>query len=420
MVDKPTYEELEIRVKELEETKIELKHSEKVIRTSEEEYRSTLNNLLIGVVVHAYDTSIVFSNPEATKILGLTYEQMSGKTAIDPFWNFVHEDSTILELKEYPVNIVFSTKQPLNDYIIGIIRPDRDYITWVIVNAIPVFFNESELSKIIVNFVDITALKQTEKKLAQLNLKLSEKNEELEQIVYVASHDLRSPLVNIDGYSKELEYSIKELQDTLSANSLDNVLNNLTPILDDDIPESLKFIRTSTSKMDMLLSGLLNLSRSGRASLNFANLNMNELISKVFESTKFQIKTSNIQLIIEDLPTCWSDAVQADQIFTNLFDNALKCLNSGKQGIVKITGEIVDNQAIYCMEDNGIGIDENHLCKIFDIFHQLDPDKNEGEGLGLTIVKRILFRLGGSIRVESELGAGSYFYVSLPRGGSKN
>jgi len=392
------------------------KQSEEVLRTSEEEYRSTLNNLLIGVVVHANDTSILFSNPEATNILGLTDEQMSGKKVIDPAWNFIHEDLTILKVEEYPVSISFSTEKPLYDYVLGINRPDRDYITWVIANAIPVFSNENELKKIIVNFVDITVLKQTEEKLARLNVDLKVKNEELEQVVFVASHDLRSPLVNIDGYSRELEYSIKDLRNILSDKSLDNVLDELTPILDEEIPEALRFIRTSTAKMETLLAGLLRLSRSGRAALKIESLDMNQIISKVIASTEFQIKEIGVEVITEDLPLCKGDAIQMDQVFSNLLDNTIKCLDVNRPGMVRISGEVVDGQSVYCVEDNGIGIDVNHIDKIFEIFQQLDPAQNKGEGLGLTIVKRILTRLEGSIRVESTIGLGSRFYVSMPKG----
>jgi len=391
------------------------KQSEEVLRTSEEEYRSTLNNLLIGVVVHANDTSILFSNPEATNILGLTDEQMSGKKVIDPAWNFIHEDLTILKVEEYPVSIAFSTQKPLYDYVLGINRPDRDYITWVIANAIPVFSNKNELEKIIVNFVDITALKQTEEKLARLNVDLKVKNEELEQVVYVASHDLRSPLVNIDGYSRELEYSIKDLRNTLSEKSLDNVLDELTPILDEEIPEALRFIRTSTTKMETLLAGLLRLSRSGRAALKIESLDMNQIIAKVIASTEFQIKEIGVKVTTGDLPPCQGDAIQMDQVFSNLLDNALKCLDTNRPGMIRISGEVVDDQSVYCVEDNGIGIDVNHMDKIFEIFHQLDPTQNKGEGLGLTIVRKILSRLEGSIRVESTIDLGSRFYVSVPK-----
>jgi signal transduction histidine kinase/ABC-type amino acid transport substrate-binding protein len=261
----------------------------------------------------------------------------------------------------------------------------------------------------------IAERKQAENDLARLNIDLKAKNEELEQVVYVASHDLRSPLVNIDGYSKELEYAIKDLCNTLSDKFSNNALTAIATILDDDIPEALKFIRTSTAKMDTLLTGLLRLSRSGRAALKIGSLDMNELVSRVVDSTEFKIKETGVEIIVEDLPPCQGDAIQIDQVFSNLLENALKCLDQNRPGVIRITGNGVGDNSVYCVEDNGIGIDVKHRDKIFEIFHQLNPVQNKGDGLGLTIVKRILGRLEGSIRIESELGTGSRFYVSLPK-----
>lgn len=121
----------------------ERKKAEEELIRSEKEHRSTLDNLLAGVVVHAQDTGILFCNPAASNMLGLTIDQMSGKKAIDPAWCFLNEDSTVMKVKDYPVNIVASTKEPLHDYIVGIEKPDRDCITWVTVNAIPVFSSDS-------------------------------------------------------------------------------------------------------------------------------------------------------------------------------------------------------------------------------------------------------------------------------------
>jgi len=416
MNEKPTYEQLEQKVKALELGDDIHKQMEEALRKSEEEYKSTLNNLLIGVVVHADDTSILLCNPKASEILGLTYEQMSGKKTIDPAWSFIHEDSSIMKIEDYPVSKVFSTKKPLYDYVLGINRPDRDYVTWVIVNAIPVFSNSNVLEKVIVNFEDITARKNAENDLAAMNTVLKAKNEELEQVVYVASHDLRSPLVNIDGYSKELEYSIEDLCNAISDMYSGKVSKELSQILDDDIPEALKFIRTSTAKMDALLSGLLRLSRSGRSALHIKSLDVNKLISKVITSTDFQIKEMDVEVIVNNLPSCTGDAIQIDQVFTNLLNNALKSLPPDRSGKIQISGEIIGNQSVYCVEDNGVGINANHVDKIFEIFNQLDPANNMGEGLGLTIVKSILNRLEGSVIVESEIGKGSRFYVSLPKG----
>ena len=176
--------------------------AEKALRESEKEYRSTLNDLLVGVVVHAGDSSILLCNPEAMNILGLTYEQMSGKKVIDPAWNFVHGDSTIMKVEDYPVSKVFSTKKPLHDYIVGVNRPDRDYLTWVIVNAIPVVSNDNELQKIVVNFVDITSHKKAEKALRESEEKL--------QAIFKANPD---PVVVYDteGYPQYLNPAFTEL-----------------------------------------------------------------------------------------------------------------------------------------------------------------------------------------------------------------
>ncbi|NQT72038.1 MAG: PAS domain S-box protein [Chloroflexi bacterium] len=143
------------------------KRVEEAFQESETEYRSTVNDLLVGVVVHAADTSIVLSNPIAHEMLGLTYEQMSGKKAIDPAWNFVHENLSVMKVEDYPVSRVISTGEPLRDYVAGIMRPDRDYLTWVNVNATPIFFSDGELQKIVVNFADITELKQMEETLRE-------------------------------------------------------------------------------------------------------------------------------------------------------------------------------------------------------------------------------------------------------------
>jgi len=255
-----------------------------------------------------------------------------------------------------------------------------------------------------------------EEKLARTNAALEAKNAELEQVVYVASHDLRSPLVNIDGYSKELDYALGDLRRALAGiPAAEETLRGLAPLLDEDIPEALRFIRISASKMDVLLSGLLHLSRSGRAALEFKTLDMNQLVSKIAASTEFTIKEAKITLEIKDLPPCHGDAVQVGQVFSNLLENAIKYLDPGRPGIIRISGRSEGERSVYCVEDNGIGIAPAHLNKIFEVFHRLDPRRGDGEGLGLTIVKRILARLGGEVWVESEEGSGSRFHVALPK-----
>jgi signal transduction histidine kinase len=266
----------------------------------------------------------------------------------------------------------------------------------------------------------VANLKSKIEETNQKSAELKAKNDELEQVFYVASHDLRSPLVNIDGYGKELAFSVSDLRKALSGLPLPpESLRAVTSLLDEDIPESLRFIQTSTSKMDALLTGLLRLSRLGRAALNMERLDMNALLSRIVDSTEFKIKEAGVTLDLGELPACVGDEVQVEQVFSNLLDNALKYLSPDRPGVIRITGEVSDEHCVYCVEDNGIGIDPAHQGMIFEIFHRLDPARGTGEGLGLTIVKRVLSRLGGRVWVSSEAGVGSRFFVALPAGPAK-
>lgn len=264
---------------------------------------------------------------------------------------------------------------------------------------------------------EISERKQAEEERKRLNRDLLDKNKELEQIVYVTSHDLRSPLVNIQGFSRELEHTFKEVKAALERPETPAGLRQeLTPLLEDDIPESLQYIFSSTAKMDSLLSGLLRLSRLGRTSLNIEKLDMNKLMAKVADNFVFRLQTIDAELEIGDLPPCLGDETQISQVFANLVDNALKYLKPDRPGFIRISGRIEGREVIYCVEDNGMGIAPEHQQKIYEIFHRLNPDQNQGEGLGLTIVHKILDRQRGKIWVESEPGHGSRFFVALPAG----
>jgi signal transduction histidine kinase len=256
--------------------------------------------------------------------------------------------------------------------------------------------------------------KQAEQELEHLNTELARKNQELEQIVYVTSHDLRSPLVNVQGFSKELDYSLKELASAIQSESVPaDIREKAASILEEDIPESMQYIRSSISKMDSLLSGLLKLSRLGRATIKIDKLDMNNLISNVVSNFEFQIKEAGVTLEISELPPCEGDIMQINQVFSNLLDNALKYLAPARPGIIRISGYKEKEQSVYCVEDNGIGIAPEHQEKIFEIFHQLNP-ATDGQGLGLTIVSRILDRHNGRVWVESKPDKGSKFFISLP------
>ncbi len=257
--------------------------------------------------------------------------------------------------------------------------------------------------------------RRSDKEREQLSAKLAAKNNELEQIIHITSHDLRSPLVNIQGFSKELGYSIEGLASILEGVEVRESTNlQIRAFLENEIPEALQYISASVAKMDSLLAGLLKLSHLGTVVIEIEKLDMNSLINNIVRAFEYQIKDAGVEVGISELPACMGDKTQINQVFSNLFDNALKYFSPNRRGTIEVSGFMEDEKSIYCVEDNGIGIAPENQEKVFRIFHQLNPDTSTGEGLGLAIVSRIIDKHHGSIRLESEIGKGSRFFVELP------
>ncbi len=253
-----------------------------------------------------------------------------------------------------------------------------------------------------------------EMQVAERTLELFRKNMELEQILYVTSHDLRSPVVNIQGYCSELTGSLNQLRSILQDGDLSEDLKMaVLTLLERDIPENLRFITGNISRIDMLHSGISQLLISGKTELVKEKVEMKKLVSLALEGLDYQVGESGVKVEVADMPDCTADREMMSQILTHLISNAVKFLDPERPGEINISGYMDGEKAVYCVEDNGIGIPHEYQEHIFKIFHRLDVTV-QGEGLGLSVVNKIIERHGGRIWIESEPDQGSAFCISLP------
>lgn len=263
---------------------------------------------------------------------------------------------------------------------------------------------------------DIEERKKAERDKEIMLRELEAKTKEMESIVYVSSHDLRSPLVNVLGFSQRLEKLSLEINEKIQrASDLITLKNDLLPLLNERMPSMIRFIQSSGKKMDTLINGLLKLSRTGRVPLNMETIDMKNMIQTILDSHEFMIDKIGAKVILEELPPCEGDYGQVNQIFSNLIDNALKYAEPQRQLVIKISGSLEGgHKVIYKVQDTGKGIPKDHQDKIWNLFHRLDPlGPVQGEGIGLTLTHKIAERHGGKMWVESEPGLGSTFFVEL-------
>ncbi|MGO9173994.1 MAG: ATP-binding protein [Rhodomicrobium sp.] len=265
------------------------------------------------------------------------------------------------------------------------------------------------------------AIQAAQEELAKTNLELEETvahrtealtraNEEIQRFAYIVSHDLRSPLVNIMGFTSELETLGKELFQSLSAANGQPVPEHLAK----DFDEAFGFIKSSITRMDSLISAILRISREGGRPLRREPVDMNALVEGIFAATEHQIREKGAIVKTGPLPPVVTDRIALEQIFSNLIDNAIKFLQPGVQGSIGVEGETRGGETIYTVSDNGRGIDPKDHQRIFELFRRSGQQDMPGEGIGLAYVAASVRRLGGTIEVESGLGRGSIFKVKLP------
>jgi signal transduction histidine kinase len=258
---------------------------------------------------------------------------------------------------------------------------------------------------------------------------LREANNEIQRFAYIVSHDLRSPLVNIMGFTSELEELRTDIFRRIAALAHAAASTSATPLpagetepvlegtdrqLSQDFTEALGFIKSSIAKMDRLITAILNLTREGRREFVPVKIDTRELIEAIVTTMAHQASEAEAQVRIEPLPDIVSDRLALEQIFSNLIDNALKYLKPGIPGDISVRGRTKLGFAIFEVADNGRGIDPKDHQRIFDLFRRAGTQDRPGQGIGLAHVRALVRRLGGTMSVSSELHNGSTFTITLP------
>lgn len=258
-------------------------------------------------------------------------------------------------------------------------------------------------------------LRQLNQALTERTTELAKKNEEVEAFVYVVSHDLRAPLLNVEGFTKELAMSCEGLAGELRGSELSPDLQAaMRPILDQEIPTALHYITASTSKFKRLIDALLALSRSGHQAYHREQVDAQALVATTLDSLRTSIESSCAEVAVSRLPAAIGDPTALGQVFSNLIDNALKYLKPGRPGLIEIGGAEQDDAVHYWVRDNGSGFPVMAKSRAFQVFQRFHPTLAPGEGIGLAIVKRIVEQHGGRVWIESSDGLGAVCHFTLP------
>jgi PAS domain S-box-containing protein len=255
--------------------------------------------------------------------------------------------------------------------------------------------------------------RQLESTIAELR----HKNEEVEAFVYIVSHDLRAPLVNVLGFVKELQMSCAAMKNLLDERQLpDELKTKLNAVMDEEIADSLRFIAVSSQKFERLINALLRLSRQGRQVYQQVRVEMSMVAANSAAGLQAIIDDAGGEVRVLQLPIGLGDADALGQVFSILIANAVNYRDRQRALKIEIGGAEEDEFSHYWVRDNGLGIPETGRSRLFQVFQRLHPQQGDGEGMGLAIAHRIIERHGGKIWAESREGQGTALHFTLPRG----
>ena len=363
----------------------ERKKAEEKLRESEKYLKTILSTIQTGmVVINAETREITDVNEIASKLIGASADEITGQICHNFICPSERNQCPVIDLKQ------------------GIDNSERILVTAygeeipIIKNVVPITLNGHKY--FLESFIDITERKKAEEKLKETIGELERSNYELQQFAYITSHDLQEPLRTIASFTQLLERRYKGR-------------------LDSDADEFIEFIVDASIRMKEMIKGLLEYSRVGTQKVEFKVVNIDAELDQTLSNLHALIKDNKAEITHDPLPDVLGDPEQIVRIFQNLIGNAIKFKKPDVPPKIHIAvkRDLENEEYIFSVSDNGIGIEKEYGDKIFEVFKRLHAmGKYEGTGIGLSVVKRIIEQYNGKIWVESELGVGSTFYFTLP------
>lgn len=384
-----------------------VKATENKLHDFQETYRMLLENLNDGV----YDFFPMLGRLEHS----IAYAQMLGYEA--------HELSNEVESAKaliHPDDLE-KTLQVFEDYKLGKstyysntfrMRHKDGSWRWILSRGVGTWDEKGNLVRLLGVHTDITDQKRIEEELRQLN-------KDLEGFIYIVSHDLRAPLVNLKGFASEVEHAINEVLPYLKKNlsSIEKEdARKISQLLDEEIPESLGFIRSGVERMDTLTSSILDLSRVGARDYQTEMVCTELIVKRCIESLTYEMTRKNVEVTHDVLPDIEADTLALEQVFGNIIDNAVKYLDESRPGKIHVGVKQLPWETVFSIRDNGRGIEGKDYQKVFDIFRRAsNAGEVRGAGMGMAFVKAVVRKMGGRIWFDSVIGQGTTFYFSIPR-----
>jgi PAS domain S-box-containing protein len=365
---------------------------------SEARYRVLVEN--INDVIFSLDLkgSVTYISPVVHNFGELTPDQVVGKL----IWEFIHPDDHSAVATAFD-RVLTGHLEPLEFRVI-----DRQGKLYHVRTSSRPLLEEGGVVGLTGVMSDITERKRAEEEIHKLNQELEQRvadrtaqlefaNKELEAFSYSISHDLRSPLRAVDGFSLIL-------------------LDDYADKLDEEGKRLLNVVRDNTCRMGQLIDDMLKFSRTGRLEMTPSNIDMEKLVREVVEELQTSVtQIPNLQFEIERIPDASGDSAMMRQVFVNLLSNAIKFSRNMKAPSIRVGGSIERDEAVYYVKDNGVGFDMEKADKLFGVFQRLHSmEEFEGTGIGLAIVKRIVTRHGGRVWAQSKLNEGATLYFALP------